>query len=716
MSLYADIVLPLPLDQTFTYSIPPELEGKIKPGMRVLVPFGEKTQTGFVIRIGRRKKKLEIKLKSILDALDSVPIFSSPFLAFTEKLGRNFYTPWGEVLQASVPPSFILRSKVLLGLTQKGREALEKGELSEEEKAVAALLQKKAHRPRYLERSLGLRNLSTLLSRMEKKELILLQEKIRRVRRKRSAEAAARPQQLELDFSVEENLARVADTISRTMAKKVFSPFLLCGPPQKREAVYFHLIKEALSVSGRVLYFVPEISLTPVLLDKLVKRLGDKVAVLHSQLTEYQREKEWRKIQERQAKVVVGPRSALFSPLEGLRLIILDEEHDESYSPQEGFSYDVRLGAWLRAKVERTILILGSAMPTIEAYYRAQKGRYLVDLGAESRSGKTTLADSRKEESPVCRLLKQKVKERLARKQPVLIFVNRRGYAAYLLCARCRFVPKCRRCDLALSYHKKEGKLICHHCRSSLPKSESCPRCGGRLLERRGAGVEAVAEELKRAFPQSRVEIFTADEVAGKRKMASLLDDFKKGEVDILVGTRFLAHQVGLPPVFLVGVIHPEMILNLADFRSGQKAFQAIARAKAFLRDDPGAEAVIQTAAPDHFIIREASLGNYGIFYETEIKFRRLMNYPPFSSVAEVIFQGRNLRRVAEKSREFATRVKNSGKEVEIFGPSLASLPRLKELNRIQVNLKARRKDVLNRVLLDALKGINLKKSVLVFG
>jgi len=716
MTLYAEVVLPLPLDQTFTYSVSKEQAGKPLVGMRVLVPFGERMLTGFVVRTRKRKQRGNIKLKTIGEVLDEAPIFSPSLLSFTEKLSRYFYSPWGEILQAAVPPSFILRSRASVSLTLKGREALDKDLLSEEEKNVAVWLKQKPHTPRFLQKKCRVKNLTALLARLEKKELVLIQKGVKRVRRKKKIEPAARATQLEFDFSFDEHLRRLGDAIAESMAGKAFSPFLLHGSPLRREAVYFDLIKKALSSGGKVLYLVPEISLTPALLEKLEKRFGERVAVLHSEMTEKRRELEWQKIKEKRVEVVVGLRLALFSPLENVRLIIVDEEQDESYSQQEGPSYDVRTGAWLRAREEKATLIYGSSAPTVEAFYRAKKGRYLIDLGTETRKAKVSLADSRNDAGIISRTLGLKLRGKLEKKETVLLFFNRRGYASYLKCIKCRFVPQCARCDLALSYHKREGKLVCHYCRYSIPLIETCPRCGSRLIGKRGMGIEAVAEELRKSFPQSRIEIFAADEAGRKEEKARLVRGFIKGEVDLLVGTQLLAHQADFPAVSLIAILHPEMMLNLADFRSGQKTFQSITKALTFLRDDEKAEALIQTEAPDHFSIREAARGDYRAFYDQEIKFRRLMDYPPFSYLAEVFFLGENLRKVAERSRVFAERVRNSQEDIKIFGPSRASVAKVRGLSRVQVSLKARKKGTLDRVLAEALKGINLKKSVFLFG
>jgi primosomal protein N' (replication factor Y) len=269
---------------------------------------------------------------------------------------------------------------------------------------------------------------------------------------------------------------------------------------------------------------------------------------------------------------------------------------------------------------------------------------------------------------------------------------------------------------MALSYHRREEKLVCHSCRKAYPAKMTCPICGTRLAARKGAGIEAVAEELRGGFPGRRVEIFAADGTRRKEQREDLLRLFGKGRIDILLGTQLLSHQPGIPPVSLVGVLYPEMTLHLADYRSAQRAYQVISRALRFLSPDDAAEAVIQTAAPDHYSIREASRQDYRAFYEEEIKYRRLLGYPPFSCLAEVFFSGEGLRRVAGAARTFAAEVRKIGRDVQVFGPSLAPVPKIRGLHKVQVSLRARRAETMRRVLTQTLPRNRLRKVVYVFG
>lgn len=715
MTLYADVILPLPLDQPYTYSVPEEARAKVRVGSRALVPLGDRLLTGIIVGLRKRKPGRVMTIKPVSEILDEAPLFSPSLLAFARELSRSYLIPWGEMLQAAVPPSFLVRSKAAVSLTSKGREALDKGLLSEDERRLAALLGTKSLSQLYLERKGRIGNISALLARMRKKELVSVERAVRRISRKILPETREGPAQLELDFSLDEVGARAAAAISGAMEKRVFSSFLLFGPAGRRRAVYTRLLRDAVAVAGRVLFLVPEISLTSELIGEFKRNLGDGLALLHSRMTDRQRELEWQKIREARVQVVIGTRSALFSPLANLRLIILEEEQDEGYSQQEGLPFDVRKAARLRAEREKAVLVMGSAAPTIETFHLARQNRVLIDLGREPFQPKMTVLDFRGRPGLLDSRLVRAIRKRLDGDEQALVFFNRRGYASYLVCSRCRYIPRCDRCDLSLSYHRDEEKMVCHSCRRTFPAVMNCPRCPGRLTVKSNPGIEAVAEDLRRAFPGKRVEIFASDEAGRKEKREKLLAAFGDKEIDILVGTQFLAHQSGLAPVRLVVILHPEMVLHQADFRSGQKAFQAVFRACRFLRQDKDAEVFIQTAAPDHHSIQEAARGDYPAFYEREVKFRRLLDYPPFASLAEVVFSGGNVRHVAAAARAFASRAKDSDAEIEVFGPSLAPLARKRGQYRVQMSLKGKRPESLKKALASSLEGIRTKKSVLLF-
>ena len=711
MKLWADIALPIPLGRTLAYAVPAELEDSILVGVRVRVPLGERPVTGFVVGLSHGQPDPSFVLKNVAAVLDERPVFPQPYLKFTRRLSDYYHSSWGEILEASLPPSFSLRPRERVALTPKAEEYLEHDLLTEKEKELAKLLGKKVFSPLYLEKRVRVRDFASLLGRMEKKGLVVLREK-KRVSRRKKPEEALPATQLELDFSLDEESRRAAGLISRGFAEGIFRPYYLFGPAERRDAVYFETIRTALAAGGKTLILIPEISLTRALREKFERRLGEKAVLLHSRLTERQKEEAWSRIRQGKADVVAGPRSALFAPMENLRFIIVEDEQDESYIQQESPSYDARRGAWLRAEEERAVLVCGSAAPSVEAFHLALEGGYLVSLGAGSGEKKALFVDSRKVAGIVGRELLDAIGRRLEKRERIYIFSNRRGYAPYIVCSRCGWIPRCSRCDLALVFHKKENRMICHACRSSAAPQDLCPQCGSRIFKKRGWGVEAVEEEILRHFHRCRVRIVDRDTVRRKSELEKARQAVEKGEVDIVIGTQLLAHQADWPEAPLIGILNPEVALNRADFRSSQKTFQSVGRMMSLLGGEPSAEAFIQTEFPPHFSVRAAAEGHYRAFFESEIEFRRLMNDPPFSHMAEITLQGGNLRTLAGKARDLASEAKASGEPVEILGPALASQPRPGRLSRVQVTIKASNKNALDSVLSRALPKIRLKKSV----
>ncbi len=713
MTLYAEVILSLPVSQAFTYIVPESFIGRAQAGSRVLVPFSQRMLTGFIIGFRKRRPAPGIPLKEIAEILDEEPVFSSSFLSFSRKLSDYFYSSWGELLQASLPPSFILKSRTRLSLTEKGTAALEDRVLSEDEIKVLNFLQKKDYSLLFLKRRLHLKGLSALLSRLEKRGLVEIQRHMERKKKKRTLPVTGSQAQLELDFSLDALSRQTADKISTSIQSPSFSPVFLYGPSDKRESVYFQLIKKSLEMRKKVLFLLPEIALTKALREKFEKRLGERAALLHSRLSERKRELEWLRIKEGEAEVVVGSRSALFAPLDDIGLVIVDQEQDESYYQQESPSYDARKGAWIRAKGLGATLVYGSALPRVSAFFRARKRGYLVSLEEERDSKKVEIIDHRQERRGVSRKLAVLISERLKNKEPVLVFLNRRGYASYLFCPECNSVPRCQRCEIALAFHKRDKSLVCHYCGYSIPAAVDCPDCGRRMSRSRALGVEAVEEELRGIFPQSRVRSLAAD--LSRDEQENVLRGYNRGSIDILVGTQLLARQTDLRPASLVAILFPEIILTLPDYMASERTFRAISRMMNLLRPGPDAEAVIQTALPDHFSIRFAASNDYRSFFLEELNFRRLLNYPPFSHLVEILFQGENLRNLARQSRRFMERVEKGSADIEILGPGLAPVAKVRGRARVQVILKASKKDTLDDALRDLMQTTRAKKAVLVY-
>jgi primosomal protein N' (replication factor Y) len=720
MNVWAEVVFPLPIARTFSYAVPPSLRERARIGVRVTAPFGRRQLTGFLVHLRSQKPSGPGSLKEINDVLDEAPLFSPRFLAFTRRLTAYHYSAWGELLQASLPPSIPSRAKELISLTAAGREALDREALTASEKALASLLIEKPFSPVYARRRLKGRGFSSLLSRMAKKGLLEIkraQAASQRLRPEPEEKLSGQGAQLPLDFSFGPAAQSAASAIQKKLEGSAFSVSYLFGPSAVREAVYVHLIRTVLAGGGRTLVLVPEISPSAALMTQFELKLGERAAVLHSRLTDKQRETEWRRIRAGRAAVVIGPRSALLAPIPAAKLMIIDEEQDESFLQSESPAFDARQGILFRARADKAAAVLGSASPSVSWYYRAESDGCLIEVGGGRPRPRAEVVDMTREQGLLSRALEQGIRNRLARRETVLIFLNRKGYASLLVCPRCRHMPKCLQCDIPLTYHKRENKLTCRYCRYEIPALSRCPRCGEKLLGGREPGIEALEEDVRRKFPGRRVACFDTDVTARRPDRARVLEEAVRGQIDILLGTQLLAHQANLPPATLVGILNPEALLSLADYRAGQKAFQGLIRmlSAAAVGNREPAEVIIQTAMPDHHSIRCAAAGDFSCFFKEEIIFRRLMNYPPFSCMAEVLFQGQNLRTLAAQVRGFHDRLRSAAPDVDILGSGRAAVTRVRGLNRLHLLVRAKKKERLDAALSEALKATASVKAVWLY-
>ncbi len=717
MSLYAEIVLGLPLTQTFTYTIPEAIKTLTKVGSRALVPFHQRKITGFIVGLKYRKDVKNYELKDILEVLDEEPVFTAEFLAFTRKFSDTYFFSWGEMLQAALPPSYVPKSRIKISISQEGNAAIQSDSLSAGERKILELLQKRAYTRTFIRKKIKQGNLSSILFRLARNGLIVSQNDFKKTLRREEKNDDLIPLQLEMDFSLDEKSRRASDFISGCLGKNKFSSFYLHASQTKREAVYFDLIKKTLSVRRKILFLVPEIALTASLQERFIKKLGKNVALLHSQLTAKQRENEWERIRNGRAEVVVGPRSAVLSPLEDIGLIIVDNEHDESYLQKESPSYDARKGALLRAKQFRALLISGSSIPSVEAYHRAKMQDRLVEIDERTAKRNVKILKYESRKNVFGDALVREIQQKLAEKNPapILVFFNRRGYSSFMICSSCQYIPRCERCDVTMSFHRREEKLLCHYCGFSSSIKYICPECGGKIVFGKSFGIEVVEEELKKKFPDKHIVCFDSDVVRTKKDQERILSLFEAKKIDILIGTQLLAHQESLSPVSTLIILYPEFFLTLPDFRASQKTFQTLVQMTRFLSREGNPELFIQTSNLDNYSIRNAAFGDYSSFYDQEIQYRRLMNYPPYSYLAEILLTGENLRTLARESRKIFSFVKDQDTKIETWGPALAPVARIRGKYRVQVVLKSKKKRALRRALSQSLDQVKSRKTVFLY-
>jgi primosomal protein N' (replication factor Y) len=497
------------------------------------------------------------------------------------------------------------------------------------------------------------------------------------------------------------------------LASRRFHPVLLHGVTASgKTEIYLRLIARCREQGRAALMLVPEIALTPAVQGQFLGRFGNQVAVLHSALSENERHEAWWRARRGQARVVLGTRSAVFAPVEDLGLIVVDEEHDASYKQEETPRYHGRDVAVVRARLAQALVVMGSATPSLESYFNAQEGKYRLHKLEERVGGRPLAAveiiDMRQEfrethtQVPFSRGLKEAMEAELAAGAQVMILLNRRGYSWFLLCRACGETSRCVNCSISLTYHRREHRLICHYCGYSAQVPSHCPACGSEYLHYVGEGTEKVETKIAEMFPRARVARLDRDIARRVGAYQKILADFRDGRIDILVGTQLIAKGHDFPGVTLVGVVSADQGLALPDFRAAERTFQLLTQVagRAGRGDAPG-RVLVQTFYPEHYAILLAAEQNYEGFYNKEMRFRRLMHYPPAGALANVIAQGRQLdaaARVAQQVGKFLKSVQDSH-GLRVLGPSSAPLAKVKGWFRIQFLIKAKSRARLNEAL-----------------
>ena len=463
--------------------------------------------------------------------------------------------------------------------------------------------------------------------------------------------------------------------------------------------IYIKAVEEAIKRGKSSIILVPEISLATQMIEIFKNRFGYLVAIYHSRLSAGERYDEWYRILNGEAKIIVGARSAIFAPVKDLGVIVIDEEHETTYKQDEDPKYHAREVAEKRVELENALLILGSATPSIETYYKSQKKLYtLAELKKrvlDKPLPKIELVDMRQEiksnnRSIFSRKLLNSMEEALRNREQIILFLNRRGYSTFVLCRECGFVMKCPHCDISLTYHYEKRLLKCHYCGYELNAPDLCPSCNGRAIRYFGIGTQRVETEVKKHFPSSRVLRMDVDSTRKKGSHEKILDLFKNREADILIGTQMITKGLDFPGVSLVGVVTADTCLNLPDFRAGERTFQLVTQVagRSGRGDVPGL-VIVQTYNPRHYSLKYAANHDYSRFYEQEITYRRELGYTPFSDMMIIFLKGPEERDVSSCALQLGDIVKDKYSEIwDITGPSPAAIYRIKDLYRWQLVVK----------------------------
>jgi primosomal protein N' (replication factor Y) (superfamily II helicase) len=750
--MIARVTLEIALRKEFDYSIPSELAAQVAVGSRVQVPFGPRKVLGCVT--GLAEQSPQAKLKPIIKVIGAQTLVTAKVLNLARWIAEYYCCPT-EVALKSVLPEAVRQEEA--GWRERLHVRVipftgEMPKLSKRQKEIWHIVEERRELP--LNELVELADTTpATLRRLEDRGLIAISAEISE-RDPYAHEHVLPTQPLPLNAAQAKALAAILGALDGSEQPKPVTvtaaalaghrnghkhaasnrTFLLHGVTGSgKTEVYLQAIARALEKGKGAIVLVPEISLTPQTVERFKARfssgpLQTLVAVLHSHLSAGERHDEWHKIRQGRARIAIGARSAIFAPVDPLGLIIVDEEHEQTYKQEEAPRYHARDVAIMRGSMEGAVVVLGSATPSLESYYNAVKGKYsLLDLPERADDKKmpfVRVVDMRQtlrkgQFIPIFSpRLQEAIAQRLERKEQTILFLNRRGYSTSLQCPKCGFVAGCPNCSISLTYHRQDQKLSCHICghEEGVPSVCPEPRCRNPQIKYAGIGTQRVEETLAKLFPHARVKRMDSDALKRKDDFRRILADFRIGKVDVLLGTQMIAKGLHFPNVTLVGIIYADLSLHQADFRAGERTFQLLTQVAGRAgRGDIEGEVVVQAFTPFHPAIQCARRHDFQSFYEQEIEFRAQLQYPPFSRMAMLTLKGHNEDKVkfsADHLRRELDKAVGSIKRVTIKGPSPAPLLRADSFYRYQLSLLAKQMSALSRRLGDLTQSLALPEGI----
>ena len=697
LNLYAEIILnseAIEIDRPFTYKVPLDMEEKVKVGQIVKVPFGVRSKPveGFILDLkAEEEMKVSFKMKNILSVENEEPVITEDDLKLINFLREEYLCKYIDAIRLLIPVG------ILKGAKSKSRNVIV---------FIDDNLEKIKNKDGYIEtidfikRNTG-KYTKTELSKDHGLSIYKLNKLIEHGLIKSEEEIVFRYNTREYNKYVQKNL-----TLEQSMAIKAIEEseenlILLKGVTGSgKTEVYMRIVEKTLEEGKSAIVLVPEIALTPQMIERFKGRFGSNVALFHSKLSDGERFDEWYRVKEGKASLIIGARSAIFLPAKNLGLIIIDEEHENTYKSDQNPKYQTKEVAEYIAKLKGCKVILGSATPTIESYYRAISGEMkLVELNCRVDNRpmpEMTLVDMREElrsgnKSIFSRRLYVSMKEKLEKGEQIILFLNRRGFSTFVSCRSCGYVFQCEDCDISMTYHKN-GFLVCHYCGKTKQQPNLCPKCGSKYVKFFGAGTERVEEEVRRYFKNAKILRMDIDTTRAKDSHEKIYNTFKAREADILIGTQMVSKGLDFPNVTLVGILAADMSLNLPDYRAAERSFQIITQVAGRAgRGDKEGEVIVQTYTPEHYSLQYAKKYNYEGFYEKEFTIRAMMGYPPFGRILLINGTGKNENELKNQMIYLGKRVKEKAEEfggLEVLGPTPCIIYRIKENYRWQIIVK----------------------------
>ncbi|MBS4760077.1 MAG: primosomal protein N' [Clostridium sp.] len=707
--------------RTFSYIIPNELKPKIKIGHPVLVPFGRMGLINAYVVGFSNYLEAGIKAKSISKILDETPIFDMKYLRFLEWVADYYFCPIQTVLECAVPVKFL--NGVQKEQYEKFIEFITCENATKRQLDILHSLETKG-KTNLIEFEKEIKTTRSTLKKLEMMGCVKITEE----------NLYRNPLEIFKEENLEKfpNLTEEQENVYKEIEKRLnsHSEILIHGVTSSgKTEVYFRAIKKVLEEGKNVLFLVPEIALASMLTKRLAKRFGiEKTAIWHSSISEGEKYDVWQKIKNNEIRVLAGARSAVFAPLKNIGLIIIDEEHDSSFKQtMPAPRYDAKKVAQKLAQLNDIPLLLGSATPDVNTYYRAVNSGNLLEMTKRYNDypfAKVRIVDMREEHfrsnhGIFSRALVGAVEENLKNKKQTILLMNRRGFSTYTQCLACGEVIQCPKCAIPLIFHSQTQTLKCHYCEHEESVVTECPKCGSDALRNCGTGVQKVEIIAQKLFPDCRIERLDSDSLKNKNRHIEILNDFSKGKIDILIGTQILAKGLDNPNVTLVGVINADNGFNLPDFRSCERGFQLLTQVagRAGRGSNPG-QVIFQTYNPNFFALESAKQQDYQSFYKTEIEARENFDYPPFSKIIRIILSSKNQFRAERSAQEIAMRLneiidKQSLTEpLALLGPCACVIERLQDFYRFQILIKNKLGEKGHRFILNFLRQIKLPQDI----
>lgn len=713
INMYAEIIInsdALEVDRLFTYKVPEEFQCGISAGHRVMVPFGmgNKKVEGFVYTLTTEDIKLTYRVKNIVKLCDDNPILTIDNLKLVDFLRKKYLCRYIDAIRLMIPAG------IMKGSTNKKKKVIC---INKSLDSIEETKENYINLYNYISDNDGIFTKADI-TRDKKYSLYTLNKMIGEGFFKVEDKVVFRYNKRIYDEDKNKNLTLEQQDCLNTILNGSELKYLIKGVTGSgKTEVYMNLVAETLNEGRSAIVLVPEISLTPQMIERFKGRFGEDVALFHSRLSDGERFDEWYRIKEGKARLVIGARSALFLPLKNLGLIIIDEEHENTYKSDQNPKYHTREVSEFLCELKKCRLVLGSATPSIETYYKAVNGDYKLIEMKNRVNGKQMprmeIVDMREELknrnlSLFSRKLYNAINDTLNEKKQIILFLNRRGYSTFISCRSCGYVFKCPECDVSMTYHNN-GYLICHYCGRAERVSKTCPKCASKYVKFFGAGTERVELEVKKYFPKARVLRMDVDTTRHKNSHELIYNSFKNGEADILVGTQMVSKGLDFKNVTLVGVLAADMSLNIPDYRSAERTYQIITQVagRAGRGSDEG-KVIVQSYTPEHYSLKYAQEEDYEGLFREEINLRRLMSNPPFGKI--LLINGSS--KYEEKLKKFMNNLQENLKKLIIenltmLGPVPCIITKLKENYRWQIIIKGNFNDEFSEKVKDTLYQLN---------